>query len=277
MKKIGKILIVILSLLILSVLCYWLVKNYYKGKSESTADSQSKYSSLDKENILNSNIYNKEFEAEKIDENLRKEFINYTENNIDQLVSFSSNYDSGWIINRFSFVNNNNFYVEYNDDHALGRILVYCVKSSEAINCSRISYFIPENFIWKIDEGDDPFVDRILQHYEKNKDNVWKKSFKSNEIFYFPASRDTLLGLQQAADSSIDLWRLDPTETVKRDMADVLRLDLEKIESKIKSRKDDSIILKISYQDSIYEAYLKQSVKKGETGIWVIQYLRFVK
>jgi len=276
MKKIGKILVVILCLLISSIVFYYGLK-IYREKFENIISENQEYSDLDKESILNNDIYNKEFQNEKINENLRKEFINYTESNLDELTPFPSDNESVWIINRFSFVNNNNFYVEYNDNKTLCRILVYCVKSSEAINCSRISFYVANNFLWKIDLGDDPFLGRLLQYYEKDKNKNWKKTYKSDEIYYFPVNNETLLGMQQAVDSEINLWRLDPMETVKQDIAGIFRFSIKDIKSKVISQSRGEILLEVSHQNSIYEVYLIQPIKQGEEGIWIIQYLKYIK
>jgi hypothetical protein len=276
MKKFSKISVVILCLLISSIVFYLGLQNY-REKSDNVIQNNQKYLGLNEKNILNSDVYNEEFEIGKVDDNLRKEFINYTESNLDELTPFPSNNESEWAINKFSFVNNNNFYVEYNDGYALGRILVYCVESKEAINCSRISYFAANNFIWEIDSGDDPFLGRFLQYYEKDKDNNWVKTYKSTEIFYFPVSNETLLGMQQVVDSEINLWRLDPNETVAQDIASIFRYSLEDIKSKTISQGEGEILLEVSHQDSVYEVYLTQPIKKGEDGIWIIQYLKYVK
>lgn len=275
MKKIAKILIVLLCLLISSAIFYLGLKKY-REKSENIINNQ-EYLDINTENILNSEIYDKEFIKEEINDNLRKEFIDYTEENLGQLTPFSSNYQSEWTINRFSFVNNNNFYVEYNDNHALGRILVYCVKSNETINCSKIAYFASDNFVWEIDEGSDPFIGRNLQYYEKNEDEGWLKTYKSTEIFYFPVSHETLLGMQKVADNEVNLWRLNPLETVKRDIASIFRYNLEDLNSKILSENKGEILLEVSHKDSVFEVFLNQPVKKGEGGIWIIQYLKFMK
>ncbi len=276
MKKAGKILIVILCLIILGILFYFSLK-IYQEKSKNIINTNQKYLDLNKENVLNSDIYNREGEVETVDDNLRKEFIDYTENNINQLTPFLSNNDPEWTINKFSFVNNSNFYVEYNDDHALGRILVYCVKSSETVNCSRIADFTPNNFIWELNEGNDPFIDRPLQYYEKNKDGEWQKTFKSTEIFYFPVSKDTMQGMQQSIDNGNDLWRLDPIETTNHDIANMFRYDLEDIKSVIVSKNNSEVYMKVNHLNSEYKVYLRQPVKEGEGGIWIIQYLKFVK
>jgi len=276
MKIIGKILVVILCLLISSIVFYYGLQTY-KEKSENIINDNQGYSGLDADNILNTDIYNEESEIGKVDDSLRKEFTTYTEVNFNELAPFPSNYEADWTINRFSFVNNNNFYVEYNDGHALGRILVYCVKSDKAINCSRISYFAANNFIWEVDSGDDPFLGRFLQYYEKDENKDWEKAYKSTEIFYFPVSNEALLGMQQVADSEINLWRLDPIETVAQDIASIFRYNLEDIKSKTISQSRGEILLEVNHQDSIYEVYLTQPIKKGEDGIWIIQYLKYVK
>lgn len=257
----------------LFVLSFLIFKNYKKESKEIIDSDNKAYIYLNKDNI----IYNKNLGEDEIDHDLRYEIINHTISNFTELSPYPSNYNSEWNINRFAFVDNNNFYVEYSDDHDLARILVYCVESDKDLNCSRITYFTAIDFIWNIEEGSDPFAERDVQYYEKDENNNWDNTYKSTEIFYFPVSSNTLQEIQKGISSDINIWRLDVEDVTKRDLANVLKYDFGNIETRIKSETDDITIVEARYNDIINDVYLYQPVKQGDRGIWAIKYMKFMK
>ncbi len=78
-----------------------------------------------------------------------------------------------WYVNRFWFIkdNNENFYVEYEDGHILRRVLLSAEKKENKLNYKVIGYFEPGETTWILKKGEDPFLDKELELYERDEES----------------------------------------------------------------------------------------------------------
>lgn len=208
---------------------------------------------------------------------LRQEVMQYIEKNIESLAPFDAAPDSFWNVLRYAFVSDENTYVEYEDGHTISRVLFRCAKFESEIKCTSIASFEPENLRWKLSSGSDPFSDRVWQYYEKDSEGVWQKSFRSDEIAFFPQGGDAMIGIQETVDRGHNLWYRDPVEVCKTLMPADFGFDptkdsynlLEQNEEEGKAR------VKITHFQTEYEVDLEQPVKHGREGVWVM--VRMIK
>jgi len=212
-------------------------------------------------------------------EKLRQETMKYIEKNIENLAPFASTPGSSWNILRFAFVSDENVYVEYEDGHTISRILLRCTKLEDNVKCANVALFAPENLRWKLVSGSDPFFDRIWQYYEKSAQDMWQKSFRSDEITFFPQGYDAMVGIQEMVDRGHNLWYRDPLDVTKTSMPGIFGFDPTK-DSYVLSmvnEEEGKARVTISHLESTYEVDLEQPIKRGREGIWIMARMVKVK
>ncbi|OGZ32823.1 MAG: hypothetical protein A2V69_03285 [Candidatus Portnoybacteria bacterium RBG_13_40_8] len=83
-----------------------------------------------------------------------------------------------WHINRFWFIKSSNkdFYIEYEDGHIMGQILVEAGKKDGKLDYEVVAYFEPGENDWILKQGEDKFRGEILDLYEHSEElNQWIK------------------------------------------------------------------------------------------------------
>lgn len=81
-----------------------------------------------------------------------------------------------WHITRFWFADDRNLYIEYEDGHIMGRILVAVSGAEEKPEYKVIGYFEPGENDWILKTGKDTMAGKELDLYEYNTDNKeWAK------------------------------------------------------------------------------------------------------
>lgn len=210
-------------------------------------------------------------------EAVRQEVMKYIEKNIENFAPFAPTPGSFWNVLRYAFVSDENLYVECEDGHTITRVLLRCTKIEGDIRCTNIASFAPENLRWRLTSGTDPFSDRIWQYYEKDLEGIWQKSFKSDEITFFPQGRDGLIGIQEAVDRGHNLWHRDPLDVVKTEMLSAFGFDPTKDDYELleQNEQEGKARVKIVHLNEVYEVDLEQPIKKGREGIWVM--VRMIK
>jgi hypothetical protein len=208
----------------------------------------------------------------------RQEIAEYLEKNIDNFVPFTS-LGEQWIIKRLGFAGDENIYLEIEDGHNLLKILLSCKKQKEDFKCYNIARFEPDNFQWKVVQGNDPFASREILYYGK-KVGKWELVGSSFEIIFFPISRDSLLGVQTTVDQGYLGWRREPISVLRHDIAADFNFDINRDKFKPIARDDEKgkIIYQVTFNDkSVWNVVLIQPVKKGEGGVWVIDKMDKIK
>ena len=202
---------------------------------------------------------------------LRDEIMNFVEKNIENITPYIPSPEAAWRILRFAFVSDESAYVEYEDGHIVSRLLLRCIKLEGDIKCENVGLFEAENFAWKLVSGEDPFSEKVTQYYEKRQ-GAWRKTYRSDEVTYFPVGQDVLIGIQESVDAGHNQWRKDPLEVVKSDVPDAFGFNPAKDKYKLilRDEKTGRSQVEIIHGQEIYEVVLKQPVKKGKAGIWII-------
>lgn len=220
-------------------------------------------------------------EKGKITEPSRLEVINYIKVNLNNLTELLPAGERGWQILRFGFVKGKNgiVYVEFADEEIISRILVRCTKRRQNLQCQRQANYKPENFKWKLTQGEDNFSDRVIEYYEKNEKGEYKKSFTSEEKILFPIGKEALLELQKSVDNGYNLWRLNPLETAITDVSKTLGFDRssDKYELVSTDTKNGIAVVSLKHDNETYRIKLYQPIKKGKDGIWVVESLSEAK
>ena len=93
---------------------------------------------------------------------LRKEAMAYIAKNIADLSPAEPVLGGTWFVIRFWFVDDTNFYAEYEDGHILRKILVSKRDSRYTVD----GFFEPGENDWVLKEGEDAFFGKPLDLYE---------------------------------------------------------------------------------------------------------------
>ncbi|MEW6408133.1 MAG: hypothetical protein AB1465_05590 [Patescibacteria group bacterium] len=211
----------------------------------------------------------------------RFELIKYIEENINNFANTEPQDIEKWRIVRFGFESNKdeNIYVEFEDGHALLKVLLWCKNFEAKFECNKINTFEPNNFEWKIDQGKDSFADRVIYYYEKE-NNEWRLVGNSTNLRFFPISRDSQIGIQKTVDQDYLNWRKSPLSVLRQDTPKEFGFDINRDPFKPISRdeKKGKIIYQITFNNKeVWNVILFQPIKKGEKGVWVIESMHKVK
>lgn len=278
MKK-NKIFLVIFILIFCFLATSWIAWvgfKYYQKKDNKLLENNRANTietRIDTEKVLSQDIYNNlKSQKEKVDENLRQEFIDFTEKNFSDLVPFPSENSISFEIIRFAFISNANLYAEYKDEQNSSKILLNCIKNKEKVICNRIAFFVPNRFLWEISEGNDYFNNQVSQYYEKNKaTNNWEKVGTSDLLIFFPVNNLDLVEMQNSTNLGDNIWRLNPLEVVKMDMPKDMNFDVTKDRYTLISQNGGEAEVEIVHSKSEFKVSLEQPIKKGEEGIWIMK------
>jgi hypothetical protein len=71
-----------------------------------------------------------------------------------------------WHVTRFWFIDDRNIYIEYEDGHIMGRILVLVLGQEERPEYKVVAYFEPGENDWVLKTGEDKMAGRKLSLYE---------------------------------------------------------------------------------------------------------------
>lgn len=279
MKRKLLIILVLIVCLALIAWIFWNLYFYFQDRNRESEEEKKEKNIITE--INTDEILKKDYEInaddEKPNEKLRLKIINYIEKNINNLTPYLSAHEKDWDIKRFSFLSNEITYVVFGDQDLLGRILVRCMENNTDLNCLRVSYFVPENYAWKLEEGENIFSYGKNQYYEKNGKGNWEKTYTSDEITFFPVSPSSLQGFQELVDYGKEEWRLDPLKTVQYEIYDILEFDLNDGKYELALQEEELAQVKVFYNKVEYLVYLYQPVKKGSEGIWVMEKMLKIK
>ncbi len=102
----------------------------------------------------------------------RVESMEYVSENISNISPRDPILGGSWQATRFWFVDDENFYVEYEDGRILRKVLISEVDDSYTVT----GYFEPGENDWNLVEGKDPYFGTQLDLYEfSGKANAWVK------------------------------------------------------------------------------------------------------
>lgn len=261
----SKIIILIIILFGIAAIFYFWGYPIYKEKFKE-------------QKIIQENVQIQAQKEEKEIPKTREELANYLEKNIDYFTPYKPMAER-WIVKRLGFVDEENIYLELEDGHNLLKILLSCKEQKEEFKCYNIARFEPENFVWKITEGNDSFADDEVFYYEK-KGGKWVMIGSSFEIIYFPISFDSLLKIQMTVDQGYLLWRKEPLSVLRHNIPAKFDFDINRDLFKPIERdeKEGKIIYQITFNNKeVWNVILLQPIKKGERGVWVVESMHKVK
>lgn len=231
-----------------------------------------------KQEIAHENIQIQAQKEEKEIPKTREQLMNYFEKNIDRFIPYQPMAEK-WITKRLGFIDEENIYLEIEDGHNLLKILLSCKEQKGEFKCYNIARFEPENFIWKIVEGNDSFANSEVFYYEK-KAGRWVMVGSSFKTIYFPVSRDSLLGIQATVDRGYLLWRKEPLSVLRHDIPAKFNFDINRNPFKPieRNEKKGKITYQITFSNKeVWNVILSQPIKNGEEGVWVIEKMSRVK
>lgn len=82
-----------------------------------------------------------------------------------------------WQVIRFEFIDDKNFYVEFEDGHVARKILLSATGRPGSFDYKTVGFFEPGMNLWELIEGDDPYFGSNVAIYEfSEEDNKWVRS-----------------------------------------------------------------------------------------------------
>lgn len=102
----------------------------------------------------------------------RFQMMQEVEKKIGELSPVEPTTESDWKIKRFAFVDDENFFVQYEGQDKLRRILV---KFSKKDGYQLKAFFKPGENLWKLIEGENPYLGASVDVYEKTEEGKWVK------------------------------------------------------------------------------------------------------
>lgn len=219
----------------------------------------------------------KELNWKPIDEVIEKEssivdlqkIFEYVENNINILVPDKSSENNIWEAYKIGYITDSDIYVEYTDNHNIGRLLLHCNQEKNKIKCERVASFEPKDYQWKLVEGNDYFDGKDIIYYE-SWDRQWEESYSSATKEVFPYNNDDIKSLQKEVNAGDDQWRLDPVKVILNELPSKYGFDEKNDTFDLFLSEDGESRVKVGHDDNEYEVKLFQLVKEGEGGIWTL-------
>lgn len=156
MKNISsKIILLVLAVLVVLATVYFLLED--KAKVEQEVDNQPKQ---------------EENQVQEQDQSKIQARIEYTTKNIAELSPVDPVLGGSWMVTRFWFRDENNFYVEYEDGHILRQILISYKDNEYKV----VGYFEPGENMFELKEGEDTIFGEDVTLYEYSQDTqVWER------------------------------------------------------------------------------------------------------
>jgi len=99
---------------------------------------------------------------------LSQETIEYFNENIDSLSPEKPVLGGSWYITRFSLIDQDHIYLDYEDGHNMRRLLV-----EKKDNWKVLGFFEPGRDMWQLVEGKDPYLGSSVTIYELTDENEW--------------------------------------------------------------------------------------------------------
>ena len=151
-----------------------------------------------------------EVEKERSTEKL--EMIDMVEKNILMFSPVQAIENKEWQINHFAFINDREFYVDYNDDKYAYRVLVEC-EELDPYQCQINALYVPdlEETVWKLEAG--VGTDKEIDEWYIKKLGEWYPVIDSKDVYYFPVNYQDIKKYK-AHDPEM-AWLADPVEMVK--------------------------------------------------------------
>lgn len=219
----------------------------------------------------------KELDWEPINEIIEKEksgidlqkIFEYVDDNINILAPKKASENSIWEAYKIGYITDSDIYVEYTDNHYIGRLLLHCNQEKNKIKCETVASFEPKDFQWELTDGNDYFDNKDVIYYE-NWNGQWEESYSSATKEVFPYNNNDIKALQKEVSAGKDQWRLDPVKVILNELPskygfneknDILNLFLSE---------DGESRVNVKHDGKEYEVKLFQLVKEGEGGIWTL-------